>query len=417
MENNCNQNKGPYISDYFRVIFGRKLLFTIITVIITILLTLILYFGVSKPGKKYSITFQYSNQELNEDVNYKSLVSKDYLNQIKNSDEKFENIDIEKLLEKNDISILINKDESTNEITYTLEFKKSYIDNNELAKDFVTKLLSYPIESKVEKCKVNYQENLSFINNSFKLENKVKYLEEQYEILNNAYSKIIENFSDSVDTNIYKEIVESKNEFNNIFLNVDFASLKNTIEANGYIENFTTYKTQLLQELNSNIINYNNITEKINKFDNNQSVIYTTEYFNLVDTLINSKTEIKSIILKFMSNNVKIDDLIELTDIESIYTTAELETMYGQIDTTLYEETINNINNLINNIENYTNIVTGLEGDCWNQVSISYNNTNIIKITGGISGALIIILSFVIGVVIAGCVILFIDRKKLIKII
>ena len=84
-----------YITDYINLFFARKLLFSLITVICTIVMSLALYFGVSKPRTKYDVTFSYSNTTVNNNVDYKNLVSSYYLNAAKAKQEDFESIDVD----------------------------------------------------------------------------------------------------------------------------------------------------------------------------------------------------------------------------------------------------------------------------------------------------------------------------------
>lgn len=405
MENN---KKNIYITDYIKLFFGRKLLFSLITIITTIVLVLVLYFGVSKPNKVYTATFSYSNSNLNTSVDYKNLISSTNLNLAKDKSEDFKNIDLTKLREKNKISISKNTNED--DTTYTLSISKKYIGSKEVAIKYINELLGLPIERLIDESVHNYDYNLILISEANTYEKKLDYIERQYEILKNAYTKVIEN-SSTLSITDYDNLVNTYNNYAKAFVNVNFSSLKTKAINNGYIDDFDNIKDNLKQELVSEIDTYIDTNEKI-KLINSGSIL-DSNYYELVDSLYETKSLIKSLALKFLASNVSVDTLTSTTKISSVYTSEELTTMKDNIDSSSFDSYKESINNLINILKSNTTDVNLFETKLYSNITVQYENTNMVDVTGGISSILIVLISLVCGVALASITVIVLDKKKL----
>ncbi len=405
MENN---KKNIYVTDYIKLFLGRKLLFSLITIITTIVLVLVLYFGVSKPNKVYTATFSYSNSNLNTSVDYKNLISSTNLNLAKDKSEDFKNIDLTKILEKNKISI--SKNASEDDTTYTLSISKKYIGSKETAIKYINELLGLPIERLIDESVHNYDYNLLLISEANTYEKKLDYIERQYEILKNAYNKIIEN-SSTLSITDYDNLVNTYNNYAKVFVNVNFSSLKTQAINNGYIDNFDNIKDDLKQELVSSIDTYIDTNEKI-KLINSGSIL-DSNYYVLVDSLYETKSLVKSLALKFLANNLSVDTLTSTTKILNVYTAEELTTMKNNIDSSSFDSYKENINNLINTLKSNTTEVNIFETKLYSNITVQYENTNMVDVTGGISSVLIVLISLVCGIALASITVIVLDKKKL----
>lgn len=405
MENN---KKNIYVTDYIKLFLGRKLLFSLITIITTIVLVLVLYFGVSKPNKVYTATFSYSNSSLNTSVDYKNLISSTNLNLAKDKSEDFKNIDLTKLLEKNKISI--SKNTSEDDTTYTLSISKKYIGSKEIAIKYINELLGLPIERLIDESVHNYDYNLLLISEANTYEKKLDYIERQYEILKNAYNKVIEN-SSTLSITDYDNLVNTYNNYAKAFVNVNFSSLKTQAINNGYVDNFDSIKDNLKQELVSSIDTYIDTNEKI-KLINSGSIL-DSNYYELVDSLYETKALVKSLVLKFLANNVSVDTLTSTTKILNVYTTEELTTMKNDIDSEGFDSFKESINNLINTLKSNTTDVNLFETKLYSNITVQYENTNMVDVTGGISSVLIVLISLVCGVALASITVIVLDKKKI----
>ncbi len=405
MENN---KKNIYVTDYIKLFLGRKLLFSLITIITTIVLVLVLYFGLSKPNKVYTATFSYSNSNLNTSVDYKNLISSTNLNLAKDKSEDFKNIDLTKLLEKNKISI--SKNASEDDTTYTLSISKKYIGSKEIAIKYINELLGLPIERLIDESVHNYDYNLLLISEANTYEKKLDYIERQYEILKNAYNKVIEN-SSTLSITDYDNLVNTYNNYAKVFVNVNFSSLKTQAINNGYVDNFDNIKDNFKQELVSEIDTYIDTNEKI-KLINSGSIL-DSNYYELVDSLYETKKLVKTLALKFLANNVSVDTLTSTTKILNVYTAEELTTMKNDIDSNSFDSYKESINNLINTLKSNTTDVNIFETKLYSNITVQYDNTNMVDVSGGISSVLIVLISLVCGVALASITVIVLDKKKL----
>lgn len=398
-----------YITDYINLFFKRKLLFSLITIITTIVLSLALYFGASVPKKKYNVTFSYSDTLVNNSLDYKNLVSSYYLNSAKEKNEEFESINVDNILDYNLVSVSKSGDE---DITYTLTLSAKAIRDESLARDYIQALLNLPIERLIEINSSNYHSNLELIDSAITFESKIDFMKKQYNELNLAYTNLITNYQSSLKASDYNNLIDKYNNFNRTFLNVDFDALKTESINNGYVLNFSDYKDSFYSELVSKIDEYETINGKI-KLINSTTPILDENYYALLDSLYNTKSEVKSLVIKFLANSYSVADLESTTRIGNVYSTLELNDMKESINQAGFDSFKNNINSLINSLKSSTSDVNTLEKLVYSNVNVQYNNTNVIEISGNISTPIIVLISLVLSLIIASLTVIIIDHKKL----
>lgn len=398
-----------YITDYINLFFKRKLLFSLITIITTIVLSLALYFGASVPKKKYNVTFSYSDTLVNNSLDYKNLVSSYYLNSAKEKNEEFESINVDNILDYNLVSVSKSSDE---DITYTLTLSAKAIRDESLARDYIQALLNLPIERLIEINSSNYHSNLELIDSAITFESKIDFMKKQYNELNLAYTNLITNYQSSLKASDYNNLIDKYNNFNRTFLNVDFDALKTESINNGYVLNFSDYKDSFYSKLVSKIDEYETINGKI-KLINSTTPILDENYYALLDSLYNTKSEVKSLVINFLANSYSVADLESTTRIGNVYSTLELNDMKESINQAGFDSFKNNINSLINSLKSSTSDVNTLEKLVYSNVNVQYNNTNVIEISGNISTPIIVLISLVLSLIIASFTVIIIDHKKL----
>lgn len=398
-----------YITDYINLFLARKLLFSLITVICTIVMSLALYFGVSKPRTKYDVTFSYSNTTVNNNVDYKNLVSSYYLNAAKAKQEDFESIDVDNILNYNLISVSKNGSE---DITYTLTLSAKAIRSESLTREYVQALLNLPIERLIEINSSNYQYNLEYIESSLTYEKKLDFMSEQYTVLNQVYQNIITNNLSGLKSSDYNNLINKYSNFTKTFLNVDFNTLKNEAITNGYVDNFSENKNSLLLSLNSQIEEYLTIKDKIDLINSSNTIVDST-YYTLLDSLYETKSSVKSLAIKFLANSYTVDNLITTTQINKVYTNEELNQMKDSINQEGFTQFKETISDLFNSLKSSTKDVNDIEKLVYSNITVQYNSTNVIEVSGNISLVLIVIISLILGIALACVVIVIIDHKKL----
>lgn len=237
-------------------------------------------------------------------------------------------------------------------------------------------------------------------------------MKKQYNELNLAYTNLITNYQSSLKASDYNNLIDKYNNFNRTFLNVDFDALKTESINNGYVLNFSDYKDSFYSELVSKIDEYETINGKI-KLINSTTPILDENYYALLDSLYNTKSEVKSLVIKFLANSYSVADLESTTRIGNVYSTLELNDMKESINQAGFDSFKNNINSLINSLKSSTSDVNTLEKLVYSNVNVQYNNTNVIEISGNISTPIIVLISLVLSLIIASLTVIIIDHKKL----
>jgi len=146
------ENQGLTLSDIFRIIFTQKWLALIIAVVITAVGTLALYLGYGKSKTEYvsSFSVNISTDENGLFVypngvksNYRDIISKENLNEIKSRNEAFSEIDVDGLYNDGNISLSRIKTE-TGENVYTLRAKMKAFSSKSVAVEFFEAIVKTP---------------------------------------------------------------------------------------------------------------------------------------------------------------------------------------------------------------------------------------------------------------------------------
>ena len=425
-----NEDTGISIVDLFKVMYGRKLVILITTLVVMVISVLAVGLGYNMLNSTYVSNFNYNNTEINEgkyidgsSFDYRSLTSKEVLYNVRSANNDFANVDVDKMVEKGDITVEIKYNPNaiketyiSNGYTYTkynikdmyykIAIKKKYFKKETQAKDFIKALSEYPVSRTQSIAKnLNYNSNLTLYKNAKSYESKVAYLEAQLEYLVTNYTNMLEDFGDSIVND--KKISTYKNEVNSYFNEYSLVDLENELAANGYVDEATlsTLKAQKTA-----------IELQITKTQNQITAI-ETQIDRLLESVNNSGVAINQLDL-----NVYNEKLLEL-NLELVEGQNELSYVNGKIanatstdatylaNKTEFENKLSAANEKLVELtdiykENYNSVIN-------NNISVFYTDTAIIKEEQGFSIIVTIILSLVGGLIIAGVVNLCIDHKKL----
>ena len=131
------------------------------------------------------------------------LTNRDNLQKVKDSNEKYASVNIDKLVSDNAIVIsktakpLNDKDVTgTVEINYVISCKASYFKNDNLGKDFIYDVINLAKNLSTNAIN-NYEARLVFSNNydSLTLDRQIGLLDEQYNAIKNSYNELVSTFS------------------------------------------------------------------------------------------------------------------------------------------------------------------------------------------------------------------------------
>lgn len=234
----------------------------LIVFLISLILMIVLFSLLSNFINTYNVRFLLHWEGINESKYpdgsgfiYYDLINEENLKSTKNSSTKFENIDVDMMLENNDISISNTKNEnSLNE--YKISVKTSYFKNESIAKDFLITLVEHElighIYSKLDS--LNLENYLLLIGDETEYYDIVNYIFKQQNYMEDYINSLMSNSNNNSLTNIKMDLYS-------FFENYDYNLFLNEVINNNYVRNITTYKQKFTNKINSikKEINLNNL--------------------------------------------------------------------------------------------------------------------------------------------------------------
>ncbi|MBR6071337.1 MAG: hypothetical protein IKP77_00715 [Acholeplasmatales bacterium] len=411
------EDEGISLGQIFKVIFRRWKLLLIIVIsilVIGILGTQLVY---NKYKTSYSSTVEYvnvigSNEDTyinNSKFNYRDIIKINTLNEVKNSDEKFSSIDVQKMVDEEDITITKNTKESSTVITFTLTAKGKYFKNKEQAKLFLYKVIYTPVNDLLSLVKnANNKVYVNAYKDALDYESQIDFLQKEIELLDSKYANIISLYPESSVNN--KSVSDYKVALENQYGKITNSSkykviedLKNELTAKNYVKNFDANEDEL--------INNKNALEK--QIEDNEAVIEALEAriekYNGSIVIDNSKSSealqpFTSEISRLTTENTKMQNEIDVID-------AKISAQGGtELEIKTFEAKLTSLhNNLVKSADEYTEVSIA--------VSTEYANleyTGMAIETNGALGLVIAALLFLVAGFIVGAVVnLIIDRKYL----
>lgn len=200
--------EGLSLSDIWKYIMRKKILASILFGGITILLFILILFAYNPVAGRYEATFNYNwygienNKFANGKVfNYYDIISIDNVREVKRSDEKFQNIDVNDAIDQLDIRLKDN--------IYTIYLKKSLLHNKDLDKEFLFNLITMPYKEALN-IEFDFSSNFLGYAAANKIATKLDFLQSQIDMLKSGYSGMISYYGDVALpqknlSNFYKE--------------------------------------------------------------------------------------------------------------------------------------------------------------------------------------------------------------------
>lgn len=418
-----NYDEGISLLDIIKVALGRKLVLLITTLATMVLGTILILFVYNKQKQVYYSTFSYSDPVLVEGnyvdgsiFNYQSIITEESLNSVKDSDSSFKSIDINEIFEKNGISIAVNTvyGNDGKEVlsqTYTITANKKFFSSNKQAKKFVAAVANAAVNKNIDLAsKVGATANLDNFGSSNRFELKAQILVDQLELLDEKYEALIENYGDVVVSKTGKTLSAYQEDIKLYSKEHSIDALEYEVYDNIYlmpgIDETKTYSS--LYTYYSGLYSYNE--QKINslqaKIDaliaaaNNLQTLELQNYNALIAEYTIENIEYARN-MKFIANAL---GMISSTDPNYVAKAGAEANSAFKIKIDGYYDEIAELT------AEYSEVVKDVISQSNN---VYFNNTSVIKTTGGINAIIAVVLTAVVGFAAACVVNLCLDYKKL----
>ena len=385
--------------------FHRKLLLLAITGSITLIGTGFLSLR-GKGQEKYVSTFIYDIPSLVDNkyidgssFSFQKLVTKSSMEKIKNENEEYKSINLDKLY--NSSLFEIKKVTEYNSVTkepsaayYYLSMPKTAFKSRIQAENFFYDIINQPVLYTFEAVnQMNYTKNFKNFDVAITLEQQIEYLENQYNLLNSKYEQLIIKYGDTYAINGL--ISDSKNNLNVYFKKNIIQDLKHEVKQNGYIKS--------LEETEALNIEKKNLQEKI-KYNEYK----IDDLKNMIDYLLSSSTSPTS--LELDSYNKAITELI----IENVNLQERIDEIDKKLSSMTFapQDFINKLSTIKTALQDFTTEYTNVEKEIvTNNSTVLFKKQKIIEESNSNSTIKNGIFSLAAGILI-GCIVnLIADRK------
>ena len=278
---------------------------------------------------------------------YASVVSRTRMQAIKDSDEEFKRINIDKIIKNNAISVTRNVNfdtdandknvTSTKTISYTINAKARFFPNKEVGKRFIEKLIYLPLQDSTDS--INSYNVTSFITASFdelSYLDKVNLLEKQYNEINTTYLELDEKFGGHVSANTDGQTLNQLySDF--IYSNSNVLTLVNSLYAHGYVDYEAGHENERIAEIKANadalVVSLKaktkelkTLNELMERLQNITTISTVEEESELIKEIIKIKGEI-------VDASNEITGLIKVLNWSGYYENAEGEYVFDDTDT------------------------------------------------------------------------------------
>ena len=256
------EENGISIGDIFRTIFSQKWLALIIAFVITIAGTIGLYL-MGKSSRVYSVTFVMTlpDSDLSPvdydypdgtPFNYVDIVSTESLETVKASSQDYENVDIEKMVQNGDISIIRVLEETAEgskeyAANYKLTVKASYFGSEDIARSFMVGLTQIP-GNYLKQMNINYDAYLTAASEALTYDTQLSYLQNQTNYIVGLYERFINSYNGSFVVENGKTLTAYRSEIDVFLSNGVFDRLKTEARDKHYIKSsdaLSKYESEL----------------------------------------------------------------------------------------------------------------------------------------------------------------------------
>lgn len=422
------EKEGISIGDIFKKIWHAKITLGVSFVVILVLGVFGIHYLYTKPNQIYtgSVTYQFkgSTEGLYPNgttFDYRTMIEPEQLEAIKNSKEEYANIDIDKMLEKNAISVSLLTGQATNEngetITVDLpnyvsiQCSASYFDNETQARNFLKDVLNAPsnLANSLYEA-IDFESNLTLADVSLTYEDQIDYLILQRDLVIENYEELSSVFGRNAytDKNSTSTITQALTSIKSFFTTNNLSSLQTLATNEQYVKSDQEGEiTQLTNELNRLVAEYNSNLNQINNLQTEWDKIT-----NSGSTIISSPNDFLTAIYELTTANSKLYDRIETLSQKLGYTlttsSSKLVLNKNEGEQTYKKATESfktQLDTITTNLTTYTEqLQLTTEYLYTNYAKPIYTLTSVVEISGGLNIILNGAISFVVAAILA-CVI------------
>ena len=422
------EKEGISIGDIFKKIWHAKITLGVSFVVILVLGVFGIHYLYTKPNQIYtgSVTYQFkgSTEGLYPNgttFDYRTMIEPEQLEAIKNSKEEYANINIDKMLENNAISVSLLTGQTTNENGETvtvdlpnyvsIQCSASYFDNETQAKNFLKDVLDAPnnLANSLYEA-IDFESNLTLADVSLTYEDQIDYLILQRDLVIENYEELSSVFGRNAytDKNSTSTITQTLTSIKSFFTTNNLSSLQTLATNEQYVKSAQEGEiTQLTNELNRLVAEYNSNLNQINNLQTEWDKIT-----NSGSTIISTPNDFLTAIYELTTANSKLYDRIETLSQKLGYT---LTTSSGKLvlnknegEQTYKEATESfktQLDTITTNLTTYTEkLQLTTEFLYTNYAKPIYTLTSVVEISGGLNIILNGAISFVVAAILA-CVI------------
>ena len=406
------EEQGVSFGRIVKVAFHRWKLLLIITLAVGLVGFFGIYFGYNYLFNVYNTTFSYSGSGLatetmadNTTFNYKSLISRDTLTEIKNSKEEYSTIDVEGLLKGNAFSIARKVDGDSKEISYTISIKRNKMPSADITRDFFIDIANYPLEKdKAYVADSTFDSALKKIETAEKFEDQVDLLSTQANTLIAGYNtmkslNISTTLSDKIASNIYS--INSTIDASKVSL------LKNMIINYGLAPDYSKIDIESLNQTKKVLVGDDGLGGE--KKDNNDLINNIKDQIKDLASFGSAQvTSLGERMESLIVRNHNIDLEVRQIDAQVANYNKDPKTVEGHEQ--FVKETTKIYNELKAEIEDYKVAMKEVYVD---NAEVTFANTNVLDVTKSMSILYSILIPVLVGFVVGLIVNLIVDRKML----
>lgn len=405
MEDNEIEEGGISLGDIFRTIFSQKWLALIVAVAVAVIGVVGLYF-MNKPKQEYVVSFvmklpgstdspdSYTYPDGTR-FHFTELMSAKNLQKVKAESQDYADIDVDKMVKNGDISIKretleVIADSKIYEINYTLSVKASYFKNSDIARNFMIALTELPAEH-LKEMEIDYDTYLSASAKAITYDTQLSYLQNQVNYISSLYNSFIGSYNGSFVVKDGKTLSSYKADIDVFISNNRAAQLKNEALENKYIKDGEKGQAAL-SEYNSQA------------FDLKRQLEVAENVYNELKALL-EKTNPSAV----FDNPQILEQQRTIQDLKQ-----KQKDVNGYINEHKFDSSFDeSVSALENEIRNFTSEFIDVASIVYSTAStVSFANSTIITMEGGMSIMMSAAISVVAAIVIAAIVAYIVGWSK-----
>jgi hypothetical protein len=403
------EERGISIGEIFKVIFRRVWWVVGAIAACMIIFVLVVQFYYNPNNKTYSTTFTIDYPDISSGLypdgtlfRASDMIELSTLEAVQSLDDEFASIDVEKMSDRDDITISTEYEEnnSTTTISYTITAHVNYFEDAKQALKFLRSLSAVPVNYvKTSSEDIDYALYLKSYDYATNFELRISLLNQEYNYITSTYSKFIELYGSGFSVK-GKTLSNYITDLQTVYEGDRTSKLTSELNVGGYLYDLNKLEEEnaLLEAQKANL--ENRLKEATNQFN----------------ALYGDSTNISSFAGTALDSNIA-----SFTDqIAIINNTLNARNATGNSDNAISFKDKNDkfsqkLDEYKSKLEAQATILKEVSSSLYSTQSKTVYTSNQVKTSGGLNIILAAIIGAVVGFIIAGVVICIIDMPKFIR--